>query len=139
MNLNHRIIALIGNQIQRVHCLTCGGDHKYYPPKHEKQDPSERKHLRVVSPEKPRKTGQKTTARTSGEWTTFMKEMPPDTSPRPYRVSDSYSRGDFIEHPQFGVGKVLDIVAAEKMQVVFREGRKILICNRCQGARMVSP
>lgn len=138
MNLNHRVIALVGNQIQRVHCLTCGGDHKYYPPKYEKQDAPERKHLRVVSSEQPRKAMQKTANKASSEWSTFMKEAPVDSPPRAYRLSDSYAQGDFIEHPTFGVGKVLDIVGAEKMEVVFREGRKILICNRQQGERIVS-
>lgn len=130
MNLNHRVVALVGTQIQRVQCLTCGGDHKYYPPKYEKQDSSERKHLRVVSSDKERRSAQKGSSRSSNEWATFMKDLPPDAPPRPYNISETYSSGDFIQHPMFGVGKVLDIVGAEKMQVVFQEGRKILLCNR---------
>ncbi len=132
MNLNHRVVALVGAQIQRVQCLTCRGDHKYYPPKYEKEAASERKHLRVVSTDKERRTGQKAATRSSNEWATFMRDMSPDRSPRLYKVSESYAPGDFIQHPVFGVGKVLDIVGAEKMQVVFEEGRKILLCNRGQ-------
>jgi len=59
-----------------------------------------------------------------------MQEMPPDTSPRPYRISEAYEPGAFIAHPVFGPGKVLEIVGREKIQVVFKEGRKILLCNR---------
>jgi hypothetical protein len=134
MNLNHRVVALVGSQIQRVQCLTCGGDHKYYPPKYEKQDSSGPKHLRVVSSEKERRTAQRGPNRSANEWATFMKDLQPGHAPRPYKVSESYASGDFIEHPVFGVGKVLDIVGAEKMQVVFEEGRKILLCNRGQAA-----
>jgi hypothetical protein len=130
MNLNHRVIAVIGPEVQRVHCLTCGGDHKYYPPKCPKARDTEKRSVRVPSAEKSRKPAEKISTRALSEWTTFMKDLPPEGSPRTYNATDAYSAGEFIEHPLFGVGKVLDIVGAEKMQVVFREGRKILICNR---------
>ena len=41
MNLNHRVIAVVGNNIQRVVCLTCGSQHKFYPPKN--QEPEEKR------------------------------------------------------------------------------------------------
>jgi len=59
-----------------------------------------------------------------------MKEMPPDAEPRPYRLSDAYEVGEFIEHSALGVGRVLDIVGRQKIQVAFRDGRKVLICNK---------
>jgi hypothetical protein len=133
MNLNHRVIAVVGPEVQRVHCLTCGGDHKYHPPKYEKTKESEKRSVRVPSAEKSRKsTADKVSNKAAGEWNTFMKDMSTEASPRGYNASETYTSGEFIEHPLFGVGKVIDIVAAEKMQVVFREGRKILLCNRNQ-------
>ena len=59
-----------------------------------------------------------------------MKEMEPEMRPRLYRVSESYARAEYIEHPTFGIGRVLDIVGVEKVEVIFKEGRKILICNK---------
>lgn len=130
MNLNHRVIAIVGNSIERVQCLTCGGDHKYYPPKYQHNSETERRHLKIVPVEKGRKSVDKAAAKAYSEWSTFMKDMAPDTSPRTYKVSASYKSAEFIEHPMFGIGKVLDIVAADKMQVIFKDGRKILICNK---------
>jgi len=92
----------------------------------------------VVSGEQPRQAVQKASSRSSSEWSTFMKELQPDSTPRPYRIADSYSQGDFIEHPVFGVGRVLDIVGAEKMEVVFRDGRKVLLHSRGQSQRVTS-
>ncbi len=133
MNLNHRVIAVVGTDVQRVHCLTCGGDHKYHPPKYEKSRETEKRAIRVPSTEKGRKPpAAKMSSKTLGEWTTFMKDLPSNASLRGYSASEAYGAGEFIEHPLFGVGKVLDIVAAERMQVVFRDGRKVLICNRNQ-------
>jgi hypothetical protein len=130
MNLNHRVVAVVGNSVERVQCLTCGGDHKYYPPKHARKNEPEKRHLKIVPTEKGRKLVDKAAAKAQSEWTTFMKEMPPDYSPRPYSISDAYKPSEFIEHPTFGIGRVLDLVGAEKMQVIFKDGRKILICNK---------
>jgi len=133
MNLNHRVIAVVGHTIQRVHCLTCGGDHKYYPPKHSRSEIQEKRVVKVVETARsqtPRKPVQKSASRAAGEWTTIMKEMPETTIPRPYLASESYESGEFIMHSVFGAGRVLDILGSERIQVIFKEGRKVLVCNK---------
>ena len=59
-----------------------------------------------------------------------MREMSETTIPRPYQVSASYQSGEFIMHPVFGAGRVLDVLGSERIQVIFKEGRKVLICNK---------
>jgi len=83
-----------------------------------------------VPAEKGRKPVNKAATRAHSEWVTFMKEMPADYSPKPYSVATSYKPAEFIEHPVFGIGRVLDLVGGEKMQVIFKDGRKILICSK---------
>lgn len=130
MNLNHRVIAVVGNSIQRVHCLTCGGDHKYHPPKYDKTESREKRAVRIPSAEKAKRTVGRGASNALGEWTTIMKDMAPDAIPRTYRVTESYEALEFIEHPVFGTGRVLAIVGSERMQAIFKDGRKILVCNR---------
>ncbi len=133
MNLNHRVIAVVGSNIQRVHCLTCGGDHKYYPPKGQKAEKAEKvrvKSARTVSEKTPKSSEKISPARAASEWSTVMRDMPPDAVPRTYMVTESYRPKEFVEHPVFGTGRVLDIVGAERMQVIFKDGRKVLICNK---------
>jgi hypothetical protein len=130
MNLNHRVIAVVGNSIQKVICLTCGSHHKFYPPKNQKIVDREAPEARRPQPDKSGKPAGRAASKALGEWTTFMKDMPPDTMPKPYNVSESYGPSEYVEHPIFGTGRVLEIVGAEKIQVIFKEGRKILICNK---------
>lgn len=133
MNLNHRVIAVVGNTIQRVQCLTCGGDHKYYPPKHSRSATAEKRVVKGVETarsQNSRKLVQKAGGKALGEWTTIMKEMPETTIPRPYLASESYESGEFIMHSVFGAGRVLDVLGSERIQVIFKEGRKVLICNK---------
>jgi hypothetical protein len=132
MNLNHRVIAVVGSAIQRVHCLTCGGDHKYYPPKRDKDVDSDRPYTRGKTPpaDKSRKPVAKTGARAEGEWNTFMRDMEPGTLGRSYKISETYKPGEYVEHSMFGTGRVVEIVGAEKIEVIFKEGRKVLLFNR---------
>jgi len=46
----------------------------------------------------------------------------------PYVMTNSFNIGDIIMHPKFGVGKVLSFISPNKMQVVFRECERIMIC-----------
>jgi hypothetical protein len=131
MNLEHRVIAVAHGSVQRVHCLTCGGDHKYYPPKTASSQEKKESEVSSAGPTaRDRRKPDRTAARAESEWSTFMKEMATGATPRPYGASQSYSRGEFIEHATFGIGRVVDIAGVEKVEVIFKEGRKILICNR---------
>jgi len=126
MNLNHRVIAVLGDEVKRVHCLTCGGDHQYYPPKGEspsKASPRASKPAQT-KPEK------RSSRRASGEWSRIMQEMPPDVSPRPYKASETYQPAEYIAHSVFGPGRVLEILGRERIEVIFKEGRKVLVCNK---------
>lgn len=49
---------------------------------------------------------------------------------RPYSVSGIFRPNDVIEHPTFGLGVVTHLIAGDKIQVVFKNGGKLLVCRR---------
>ncbi len=49
---------------------------------------------------------------------------------RPYSVSGAFRPNDVIEHPTFGLGVVTHLIAGDKIQVVFKNGDKLLVCRR---------
>ncbi|NOX25809.1 MAG: hypothetical protein GXP59_06815 [Deltaproteobacteria bacterium] len=51
----------------------------------------------------------------------------------PYAANTCFKDGDIIDHPKFGVGKVLSCITPNKMQVQFREGERILVCVLSNG------
>ncbi len=130
MNLNHRVIAVVGPEIKRVHCLTCGGDHNYHPPKRDVPASRPNAVTRTTSSAKSTSASEKSAAKAASEWTTFMAEMQPDTPVRGYGIFESYEQSEYIDHPTFGRGRVLVILGREKIEVIFKEGRKILLCNK---------
>ncbi|MGC9030168.1 MAG: hypothetical protein ACP5LD_10905 [Desulfomonilaceae bacterium] len=131
MNLNHRIIAMVGNTIQTVLCLTCESVHRYHPPRKEKPganaDEYDDAEIRAAFRAK---IMDRVAAKRADEWATFMKAMPEGTQFKQYSPSGSFTLDDYIEHPTFGQGKVIEIVGQGKILVIFESGRKILVCNR---------
>ena len=55
---------------------------------------------------------------------------------RQYAVSEAFAVSEYIEHPTFGTGKVLDTTGAERVPVIFKDGRKTLICNRSKAPKI---
>ncbi len=49
---------------------------------------------------------------------------------RPYSVSGAFRAHDVIEHSTFGLGVVTHLLAGDKIQVVFKNGDKLLVCRR---------
>ena len=49
-------------------------------------------------------------------------------SARPYAMNESFAVGDVIDHPKFGSGVVQEIFPPDKMQILFRDGTKMLRC-----------
>jgi hypothetical protein len=48
---------------------------------------------------------------------------------RPYRMHETYAKGDVIRHKTFGMGIVVREVNPQKIQVSFKDGVKLLACN----------
>jgi calcineurin-like phosphoesterase family protein len=53
----------------------------------------------------------------------------PKTVAKVYKKETNYSLGDFIDHPKFGLGFILNIVNQTKIEVYFDESEKILLQN----------
>ncbi len=47
-----------------------------------------------------------------------------------YRTSDIYQVDDYFNHKKFGVGQVVEIVDATKIQVLFRDGKRLMMHGR---------
>jgi len=46
-----------------------------------------------------------------------------------YRIGDGYREGDLVQHASFGLGVVSKILTPTKMEVVYRNDRKLMAMN----------
>ncbi len=120
--LAHRVVALVDGKPEKVVCKTCNRKHKYRPnlPK---------------SRQKASKTGKKkkTTRSRRKDPALIWEEAlagKENIEAKDYAMDGTFEQDDVIEHPKFGRGLVREIQAEGKMEVLFKDGPKILVHGR---------
>ncbi len=118
----HVVVALVGEKIAKVQCKQCGGQHRYRPPGGTKPAKTPRAKKAAKSKSGSAKATKKADLPTV--------EADLSRPVRPYLMSESFTRGDRLEHRVFGEGLVEEIVGVGKIQVFFTVGRKVLVHER---------
>jgi hypothetical protein len=115
---NHTVISKYEDEIRRVQCVVCGDVHAYRKPRGEAYDepvePPSRKFRRKAS------------------WEQFMASITEKDMEacRPYSIRDTYVEADLVSHPTFHVGFVSELLPDNKVEISFRDERRILVHNR---------
>jgi hypothetical protein len=123
--LNHRIVAMVEEKVVRVECNTCKGTHNYYPP------PSVKSPRKVVvkAPAVPRVSKKDPAEAEREEWQSLQLTIQNETA-FAYDMNGRYRVRHLIQHPVFGVGIVKSVIVPNKMQVLFKDGTKLLRCQK---------
>ena len=113
-SMNHTIVAMVGGRIAKVECNTCGGVHNY-------------RQTALKKPAVKRKTGstRPKTGKIETEWEDLLKDLDPTTATL-YNMQMTIESGDLIQHPSFGLGRVINVIKPNKMEVYFSGGVKLL-------------
>ncbi len=113
-NTNHVIVALIDGKPEKVECNVCERQHKYRPPSKTTKASS-----RPAAA--PKNQDQK-------KWA-LRCASPAGEKIQPYAMSGSYRADSLIDHPVFGLGIVQQVIGAQKIEVLFEAGTKIMRCK----------
>jgi hypothetical protein len=120
MDLNHVVVSHSSEGIvERVKCLTCGGEHKYRP-------------VKKSAPKKTVKAAKKGTRNKKADYAKDFEglaEKFKDKEPLHYSMAGLFKKDDVIDHTTFGMGIVIS-VSYQRMEVAFPEGPRVLVCNR---------
>jgi hypothetical protein len=117
---------MVGEKIVRVECSTCHGVHAYHPVKVPKAPAASKDgRTKVAAPRKP-KTDPEAAAR--AEWEELRPAM--DTAQAiPYDMNRPFRLKNLLSHPNFGLGIVQLVIAPNKIDVLFQDGKKRLRCG----------
>jgi hypothetical protein len=47
-----------------------------------------------------------------------------------YNIKGNFRKDEIIDHPKFGIGLVLSIIQANKVEVFFKDGPRLLVQNK---------
>ena len=119
----HVISSIKDGKITKVMCKACQKSHRYRPAK--EQSENEKQSEKAKSKDKVRRAAR---TRQVKKWNNLLEEADTD-NPREYTVSNSYNLQDVIQHSHFGLGVVVKLVDANKIDVAFEEGMKTLVMN----------
>ncbi len=120
MDLNHVIVAMKGDKIAKVQCLTCKKEHVYRVPKGALEP-------QVAKASKAKKSAEETESHSIEiEWEKLMSSHK-DIPLKPYTTRGHFGLGDKLNHPTFGDGIVGKLIYPNKLEVIFRHDVKVLI------------
>jgi hypothetical protein len=117
----HVVVAKVGDQIVKVLCKECGGQHRYRSPH---GAPKEKRQPSLSTPKPPR------AERAPVE--RFEKPAVAADLAKPvrtYGASLKYEVGERVEHPTFGQG-VVETAEPGKITVFFAVGRRVLVQSK---------
>lgn len=118
LTLAHTILAMVGSQIARVRCNTCGGDHTF------RSAPGAR--APSASPRAPRPEKQVIgfEARLAG------KDL---AAARRYSPKETFALDEVVNHPTFGLG-IVTAVRGDKVDIAFKADVRTLVHGRGEPA-----
>ena len=116
LELGHTIVAMLNNLPKKVKCNTCKGQHNY------RLKPAERK----TSSGTPRK--RKTKVNAYDKYLTILAEGD-FSNARKYSINGNFDKESMISHSKFGIGVITSVVGHNKIEVLFKDGIKLLIQN----------
>ena len=118
MDLAHTVVAMNGETVKRVLCNTCNKEHIYRAPVGEMTPTGKKKPVR--------KKRTKKTVAPDVLWEKAM-ESAQDIPSNLYTFDGSFETGEKIDHKIFGLGLITKLIRPNKMEVIFKEGTKLMI------------
>lgn len=115
---NHTIVAMVGEKVVKVECNTCNSSHNYRA-ETKKKVPTNR----TTPSAKPRAA-----SKTQRNWEELLEKIRPEDAV-PYSMTTPMKNEMLILHPSFGLGKVVNCIRPNKMEVHFQVGIKLLRCK----------
>ncbi len=112
--LDHKIVALVEGLPKKAKCKTCNGHHNY------REKPPEKK-----APGTSRKTKK-------SEYEVFMAQVEGDdfSGAKKYSIKGNFKENQMVDHATFGIGFILTVLERNKVEILFRDGRKRMVQNR---------
>ncbi len=119
LELGHTIIFMVDNFPKRVKCNTCNGEHNF------RTNPSEKSRTRPESPIRKTKSQE-------ANYNEYISRLSGSdlSNAKKYSIKGNFEKDEIIDHPTFGIGMVLSVIQINKIEILFKDGPKLLIQNR---------
>ena len=132
--LAHQIVALVDGVPDKVLCKTCHKQHKYRPnPPKSRRAKTEKKTSGKSTTTRKKTTRTRKTKDMTAKWEETLAQHEVET-PKNYAMHGEFAQHDVITHRKFGRGIVTEVREEGKMEVLFKEGTKVLVFGQEEDA-----
>src|SRR5580765_5949213 len=114
----HVVISKYEDEIRRVQCNPCGDVHSFRKPRGDVEED-------VPEPIAAKKRAMMKKP-TFDEF--FAKHS--DKNAKPYEFREHYHENVIVTHPKFGKGFISEILSDSKVEITFKDSRRVLVHNR---------
>jgi len=114
----HVVISKYEDEIRRVQCNPCGDVHSFRKPRGEVEDD-------VPEPI----AAKKRAMLKKPNWEEFFAKHG-EKQGKPYEFRERYSENLIVTHPKFGRGFVSEVMSDSKVEITFKDARRVLVHNR---------
>ena len=128
LQLGHTIIAMVDNAPAKVKCNTCNSQHNFHAKESGKSRTSPKTSSKSASSSKKIKTQEAN----YNDYTSRLAGYDLSTAQK-YSLGGNFKKDEIIDHFKFGVGIVLSVIQSNKIEILFKDGLKILIQNSAGG------
>ncbi len=119
LELGHTIVAMVANVPKRVKCNTCNSLHNF------RAKPSDKKQT------KPKSLNKKMRSQETNYNESISRFTDNDLSnAKKYRIEGNFEKDEIINHPKFGIGIVSSVIQSNKIEILFKDGSKLLVQNK---------
>jgi len=127
----HTVLEVLegGKRIGKVRCDKCLEEHPFRRPKVAANRPKSKAIKPASRPRRPSKSHAHGEIPAEEAWRQ-VEAMVQAAAKKPYEMGLTYDKGEVIEHPQFGVGVVVNVLSPTKVEVLFPDARRKLVCGQ---------
>jgi hypothetical protein len=112
------VISKYEDEIRRVQCNPCGDVHSYRKPRGDIEDD-------VPEPIAAKKRAMMKKL----SWDEFFGKHS-EKNAKPYEFREQYNENVIVTHPKFGKGFVSEVLSDSKVEITFKDSRRVLVHNR---------
>jgi hypothetical protein len=114
----HVVVSKYEDEIRRVQCNPCGDVHPYRKPRGDSDEELE-----------PTPAQKKKAAKAKPTWDQVMAKHA-KKQPKAYALGEYFKEGEVLSHPKFGAGFVSENIGDDKIEVTFKDEKRVLVHNR---------
>lgn len=119
---DHYVVVMAGDKISKVECKVCKARHAYASAK------AEPKVKKPAAP-RPKKAALASSRQAQALAEQWEKMVAPCTKPLMYSMERTFSVGDVVEHPSFGLGYVLKTIKPCTVEIQFKDAIRNMRCG----------